>query len=97
LEGELVADLRGGAHGPGKIQLVSSSTKVAEALVIAWLVDRGHLRYTDRIVDHWPEFARGGGERAAVTVRQLMMMRAGLPVFAEKVALATLTDRPLLS
>jgi CubicO group peptidase (beta-lactamase class C family) len=55
-----------------------------ESLVVALLVDCGLLRYDDRIVDHWPEFAGGHEGKARVTVRQLMMHRAGLPVFERK-------------
>jgi CubicO group peptidase (beta-lactamase class C family) len=66
------------------IQLVASTTKFVESLCIALLVDRGLLSYDDRIVDHWPAFADGGPTKALVTVRQLMMHRAGLPVFVRK-------------
>src|SRR5262252_5077083 len=66
------------------IQLVASTTKFVESLVIALLVDRGRLRYDDPIVDHWPEFAGGRDGKGQVTVRQLMMHRAGLPVFERK-------------
>ena len=41
------------------IQLVASTTKFVESLVVALLVDRGLLRYDDRIVEHWPDFAGG--------------------------------------
>jgi len=66
------------------IQLVASATKFVESMVIALLVDRGLVRYDDRIVDHWPELASWHTGKAKVTVRQLMMHRAGLPVFERK-------------
>jgi CubicO group peptidase (beta-lactamase class C family) len=66
------------------IQLVASTTKFVESLCIALLVDRGLIRYDDRIADHWPEFPGGHAGKARVTVRQLMMHRAGLPVFERK-------------
>jgi CubicO group peptidase (beta-lactamase class C family) len=66
------------------IQLVASTTKFVESLCVMLLVDRGLLRYGDRIVDHWPEFAGGRPAKEQVTVRQLMMHRAGLPVFERK-------------
>jgi hypothetical protein len=56
------------------------------------LIDRGLLRYDDRIVDHWPTFAGGDPLKATVTVRQLMMPRAGLPVFERKLGDAKLFD-----
>ena len=93
--------LTGGSRlGPGDpgpyddqtIQLVASTTKFVESLCIALLVDRGLLRYDDRIVQHWPEFAGGHANKALVTVRQLMMHRAGLPVFERKLGDEELFD-----
>src|SRR5689334_18898959 len=99
--GEPVVRLTGGSRiGPGDpvpydadtIQLVASTTKFVESLCIALLVDRGLLSYDDRIVQHWPEFAGGHANKARVTVRQLMMHRAGLPVFERKLGDAELFD-----
>jgi CubicO group peptidase (beta-lactamase class C family) len=93
VRGEPVVQLTGGHRiGAGDprpydadtIQLVASTTKFVESLVVALLVDRGLLRYDDRIIDHWPEFASGQPGKAQVTLRQLMMHRAGLPVFERK-------------
>ena len=93
--------LTGGSRlGPGDpgpyddqtIQLVASTTKFVESLCIALLVDRGLLRYDDRIIQHWPEFAGGHANKALVTVRQLMMHRAGLPVFERKLGDEELFD-----
>ena len=101
VRGEPVVRLTGGLRiGPGDskpydddtLQLVASTTKVVESLVVALLIDRGMLRYDDRIVDHWPEFATGHAGKAHVTVRQLMMHRAGLPVFDRKLADEELLD-----
>ena len=66
------------------IQLVASTTKFVESVCVMLLVDRGLLRYDDQVVDHWPEFAAGHADKERVTVRQLMMHRAGLPVFERK-------------
>jgi len=74
------------------IQLVASTTKFVESLCIALLVDRGMLSYDDRIVDRWPSFADGGSLKGHVTVRQLMMHRAGLPVFDRKLGDAEIFD-----
>ena len=93
VRGEPVVRLTGGLrvgtsdatpYDADTIQLVASTTKFVESLVVALLVDRGLLRYDDRIVDHWPEFAGGHEGKSRVTVRQLMMHRAGLPVFERK-------------
>ena len=74
------------------IQLVASTTKFVESVCIALLVDRGLVRYDDRIADHWPEFAGGHSGKERVTIRQLMMHRAGLPVFERKLGDAEIFD-----
>jgi CubicO group peptidase (beta-lactamase class C family) len=74
------------------IQLVASTTKFVESLCVMMLVDRGLLSYDDRIVDHWPGFAGGHARKEQVTVRQLMMHRAGLPVFERKLGDEELFD-----
>ena len=81
VRGEPVVRLTGGAritasddphlYDDRTIQLVASATKFAESLCVMLLVDRGLLRYDDRIVDHWPEFAGGHAGKEQVTVRQL--------------------------
>lgn len=58
---------------------VFSSGKSLETLAIANLVDKGLLKYSDKISDHWPEFAaKGKGE---ITVADLMRHEAGLVNF----------------
>ena len=100
-DGESVVRLTGGsrigsaespAYDESTIQLVASTTKFVESLCVMLLVDRGLLRYDDRIVDHWPEFAGSDPLKATVTARQLMMHRAGLPVFDRKLGDAELFD-----
>ena len=76
VRGECVVDLHGfiehtyrGSrvdYGARSIQNIYSSTKALTSLVVALLADRGHLRYDQRVVDIWPEFAAataaaGGG------------------------------------
>ena len=102
VDGEPVVRLWGGLRdrdAPERIpydgdtlQLVASITKFAESLCIALLVDRGLLRWDDRIADRWPGFADGDPGKARVTVRQLLMHRAGLPVFDRKLGEAELFD-----
>ena len=55
---------------------VWSCSKVVTSIVMAWLVDQGHLDYHAKIVDYWPEFTGGGKED--VTVEQLLKHNAGL-------------------
>eukprot|EP00127_Corallochytrium_limacisporum_P006799 Clim_evm14s236 gene=Clim_evmTU14s236 len=84
-EGEQVVDLAGGAKGAGKdkgfydrdtVNCVYSSTKFVESLVIAMLVDRGHLEYDKPIAEYWPEFATNG--KQLIEVQELMRHAAGL-------------------
>ena len=92
--GEPVVRLTGGfriagdgnavAYDADTIQLVASTTKFVESLCIMLLVDRGLVRYDDRVADYWPEIAHGDSSKATVTIPQLMMHRAGLPVFDRK-------------
>jgi CubicO group peptidase (beta-lactamase class C family) len=80
------------AYDASTIQLVASTTKFVESVCIALLVDRGLIRYDDHIVDHWPEFAGGHAGKERVTIRQLLMHRAGLPVFERKLGDAEIFD-----
>lgn len=100
VDGEPVVRLWGGLrdraaalpYDGDTLQLVASITKFAESLSIALLVDRGLLRWDDRIAEHWPGFADGDPGKARVTVRQLLMHRAGLPVFDRKLGDAEMFD-----
>jgi CubicO group peptidase (beta-lactamase class C family) len=64
-------------YGPYSLQNVFSSSKVLESMVVAMLADRGHLRYSDLVSTHWPEYAQNG--KGATTVAMLMRHEAGLP------------------
>ena len=55
---------------------VFSSTKSLTSLAIASLVDRGLVSYSDKIAQHWPEFAQNGKEN--VTIAELMRHESGL-------------------
>ncbi|WP_121741578.1 serine hydrolase domain-containing protein [Natronorubrum halophilum] len=86
VDGERALDLAGGVTGPdGEAEtgetrhVLFSSTKPYGAVTLHSLVEEGALEYDDRVVDHWPEFAEAGTEKAAVTVRQVLSHTAGLP------------------
>jgi CubicO group peptidase (beta-lactamase class C family) len=68
-----------------------STTKGIAALCVALLVDRGMVRYEDKVADHWPEFAAAG--KADVTISQLLSHQAGLPGFVEPTSLEDLFDQ----
>lgn len=99
--GECVVDLWGGHADRARTRpwqrdtLVNlwSTTKGIAALCMALLVERGELRYEDRVADFWPEFAAAGKER--VTVAQVLSHQAGLPGFSEPTSVDDLFDQDL--
>jgi len=58
---------------------VFSSTKSITAIAMAALVDLGLINYSDKISQHWPEFAENG--KGDVTIADLMRHEAGLANF----------------
>lgn len=85
IDGELALDLAGGVTGPNGGETTSdtrhvlfSCTKPFAAVTLHALVEDGGLAYDDRVVDHWPEFAAEGTEKAEITVRQVLSHTAGL-------------------
>ena len=95
---ECIVDLWGGFRSPARTQCWSrdtlvnlySTTKGAVALCVAVLVDRGVLRYEDRVADVWPEFAANG--KHAATIGDVLSHEVGLPAFDAPVALENLYD-----
>lgn len=69
---------------------VWSTTKGIAAIAVALLVDRGKLRYSDLVSQHWPEFGCNGKE--AITVSQALSHQAGLPGFDEPITLEEFLD-----
>ncbi len=57
--------------------LASLTKPVVTATLAMQLVEEGRLRLEDRVADRLPGFAPGGGDRARVTVEQLLLHRAG--------------------
>jgi beta-glucosidase-like glycosyl hydrolase/CubicO group peptidase (beta-lactamase class C family) len=61
---------------------IASMTKVVGTTsAVMMLVDEGLLDLADRVVDHLPWWSRGDSRKESVTVRQLLIHRAGLPPF----------------
>jgi CubicO group peptidase (beta-lactamase class C family) len=59
---------------------IASLTKtVATAPAVMILIEEGKLLLSDPVVRFIPEFAAGGGDRAKVTIEQLLTHRAGFP------------------
>ena len=57
--------------------LLYSNTKVVTACCLWVLAERGLFRFTDRVSDYVPDFARH--RKGDVTVLQLMTHRGGFP------------------
>jgi CubicO group peptidase (beta-lactamase class C family) len=96
IDGELVVDMWGGhadaartvPWGEDTIVNVWSSTKTVTALAGLMLVDRGLVQPSDRVADHWPEFAANG--KQDIEFRHLLSHTSGVsgweqPVVAEDV------------
>ncbi|MFC6716422.1 serine hydrolase domain-containing protein [Natrialbaceae archaeon GCM10025810] len=86
VDGERVIDLAGGVMDPDSGEeetaetrhLLFSCTKPYAAVSLHVLADEGEVDYDDRVVDHWPEFAEEGTEKAEITVRQVLSHASGL-------------------
>ncbi|KAK3594146.1 hypothetical protein CHS0354_040922 [Potamilus streckersoni] len=97
--GQLVVHIWGGycdfdSRRPWKKDTLScffSSTKAICAFVIAHLVDRGHLDYSEKVSKYWPEFAQNGKEN--ITLEQLVSLQAGL-VTLDDYKLSEIRDDP---
>ncbi|MEL6686580.1 MAG: serine hydrolase domain-containing protein [Pseudomonadota bacterium] len=61
---------------PQTLFSVYSSGKAMAALVIAYLVDQGHLDYDQRVAEIWPAFAAHGKDQ--LTLAQMMSHQSGL-------------------
>ena len=57
--------------------LLFSQTKVITAAAVWTLVDRGALRFADKIADHVPEFARNG--KGEITLFEVLTHQGGFP------------------
>ncbi len=67
---------------PASIFDMASLTKVVATTSAAMiLVQRGALTLDDRVVDHLPWWGEGDPAKSRVTIRQLLVHRAGLPPF----------------
>jgi CubicO group peptidase (beta-lactamase class C family) len=93
-----VIDLWGGAADPAQRRAwnrdtlvnVYSTTKGVVACAIALLVDRGQLRYEDKVASVWPDFARFGKQDA--TIAHVLSHQVGLPAFERPTSAEDLYD-----
>ena len=71
------ADNKPVAAGSDSLWLLYSNTKVIVATALWKLHEQGHLRFTDKVVDHLPEFGRHSKD--AITLFQVITHQAGFP------------------
>mmetsp|Transcript_13707 Transcript_13707/g.22668 ORF Transcript_13707/g.22668 Transcript_13707/m.22668 type:complete len:507 (-) Transcript_13707:301-1821(-) len=88
VNGELVLDLVGvldkdhklsQTYNASSLQNVFSSSKAVASVVVAMLVDRGHLQYDMKVAEIWPEFGQHGKD--VITIEELVKHEAGLEKF----------------
>ncbi|HVF76527.1 MAG TPA: serine hydrolase domain-containing protein [Acidimicrobiales bacterium] len=100
-DGQCVVDVWGGVaddrtgrrYTDETLQVLSFATNGAAALVALLLVDRGLLHPDRPVADYWPEFAACG--KSAISVRDLLAHRAGVPVLQPGPHLADPPDSAL--
>jgi CubicO group peptidase (beta-lactamase class C family) len=66
-----------GAARPDTLWLMFSNTKVVTATALWTLFEEGAFRFTDRMADHVPEFARNG--KGDITILEIITHRGGYP------------------
>jgi CubicO group peptidase (beta-lactamase class C family) len=71
---------------------VFSTTKGISAIVLAWCVERGLLRYEDRVADLWPAFGAHGKDQ--LTIAQALSHQAGVPGFPDPIDADLWLDPP---
>lgn len=98
-QGEVVVDAVAGPADPHTAAPVTADTlffaastgKGVAASVAHTLVDRGALRYDQRVADVWPEFSAHGKDR--VTLRDVLLHTAGVPGLWPRITPDELCDR----
>ena len=70
---------------------IASISKTFTATAILQLVDQGALKTSDPIAKWFPDFPNAD----AITVKDLLMMRSGIPEFADETVLAAYYENPL--
>jgi len=102
IDGRPVIDLWGGWTNKKReanwaedtIVPVFSTSKAITALVMGWLKDQGHFAFTDKVADHWPEFAAAG--KGDVTIAQALSHQAGLSGLSEPMEASDWFDRDFI-
>jgi CubicO group peptidase (beta-lactamase class C family) len=75
--GSVIVDSAYGC-APESLFWLFSASKPVVALAVHMLAERGQLSLDDAVARHWPRFGQHGKD--AITIRQVLQHRAGLPV-----------------
>ncbi|XP_076458676.1 beta-lactamase domain-containing protein 2-like isoform X2 [Babylonia areolata] len=59
---------------------------------MAHMVERGLVSYDQPVCSYWPQFAQNGKE--GITLKQILSMKAGLPMLSEPYKLSLMRDDP---
>lgn len=86
VDGDCVVDFAGGTTAPDGDEttsdtrhLIFSCTKPYAGVGLHQLIEQGDAAYDDPVVEHWPEFADDGTQKAAITIQQVLSHTAGIP------------------
>jgi CubicO group peptidase (beta-lactamase class C family) len=86
VDGNLVVDFAGGTTGPDGDEttsetrhLIFSCTKPYAGVGLHQLIEQDEAAYDDPVVEHWPEFADNGTQKAEITIQQVLSHTAGIP------------------
>jgi CubicO group peptidase (beta-lactamase class C family) len=98
VNGELVVDVWGGYRDVARTKpwesdtlvRVASTSKVVVTIAMLMLWDRGLIDLDEPVATYWPEFAQNG--KAAITTRQVLVHRAGVPGFGRAITLEDVVD-----
>ena len=60
-------------------KVIFSSSKCIESIVIAMLVDKGLLKYEEKVAHYWPEFAQNG--KSDIKLEDVLRHESGLARF----------------
>jgi CubicO group peptidase (beta-lactamase class C family) len=80
--GEVIAEEAFGDTTTDTRYCIFSATKPFVASVMWTLMAEGHVDPSERVIDHFPEFATDGGAdeaKAAITIEQVMLHTSGFP------------------
>lgn len=93
VDGRRVVDLSGSiddgrAYDEDTLTSAFSCSKNFESIAIATLVDQGLMKYTDKIVNHWPEYGNNCPQKYEMTIEKIMRYEGGMPELSKTLSLA---------